>query len=144
MLLANTLTLSGNSLTVRRNHPPGFFIAPGHPWLSLFFFSLKRPSSTRLGVDRFRSVEIGERKHIKAGGVAMPPKKKYLVCMTDLVLTMIITAVVLIPFYYLLVPRKREFYGRKLSEQDLRGVRNTGGAIFFIIWLVVVLALSNN
>jgi hypothetical protein len=73
-------------------------------------------------------------------GVATTPKKNYIDLMGDAILRTIIFAVVLYPFYYLFVPRKREFGGRTISQQELQSMKNTGGAIYMIILLVVFLS----
>jgi hypothetical protein len=51
----------------------------------------------------------------------------------------VVMAIVLYPFYYFFVPRKREFYGRTISQQELQRMKNTGGAVYMFILLCVFL-----
>jgi hypothetical protein len=60
--------------------------------------------------------------------------------MGDAILRTITFAIVLYPFYYLFVPRKREFYGRTISQQELQGMKNTGGAVYILVLLLVFLS----
>jgi hypothetical protein len=85
---------------------------------------------------------IGERKTVKTWGVAVASKKRYVLIMGGSPIIGILILAGLCFAIYSLLPKKPFTYdGRTTSQKDVNEMRNFGGGILLIVFVVLVLAL---